>query len=255
MFDYAQLFCFAVRMKSYALQLQEFLLIGWLGLALTMAQAAPAGAPASTNQVPADNLPKAVLEELNVARTTPLKYVEYLKEHRRRFSGNLFQDALGARIMTQEGVGAVDEAIKVLSKQPPLAALKFSEGLSLAALDHAQDTGPSGLTGHDGSDGSTPSIRVSRYGKWEHTTGECIAYGSQEARQIVMQLIIDDGVANRGHRECIYNRDFRLAGIASAPHKTIRIVCVIDFAGGYMENRSAMRMRQAKQNHRGKAHK
>lgn len=210
---------------------------------MTVAHAAPeAPAPAHINEIQ-----KAVLSELNVARTTPLKYVEYLKDRRSRFKDKFFIGTPGVRVLTREGAAAVDEAIAALAKQPPLAALKFSEGLALAALDHAQDTGPKGLVSHDGSDGSDTAARIRRYGKVENVLGECISFGHNEARQIVLTLIIDDGVANRGHRRNIYNGDFRLAGIACGQHQTFKNMCVIDFAGAYKEDKPAILKRQTKQ--------
>ena len=60
--------------------------------------------------------------------------------------------------------------------------------------------------------------------------GENICYGPGEARLVVMDLIIDDGVANRGHRKNIFSRAFDTAGAACGPHPRFGNVCVIDFA-------------------------
>lgn len=220
----------------------KLLLVVLAGLASAFAEAKTN----ATEQVPMDKLQRAVMDELNIARTKPLKYVEYLKEHRRKFEGKIFNGPMGSKILTQEGVEAVDEAIVVLSKQKPLTALKPSEGLSLAALDHAEDTGPRGITGHDGFDGSDSERRMKRYGEWQTTYGENISYGFSDARLIVLQLIIDDGVPNRGHRTNIYNKDFHVAGIAYGQHKTFRSMCVIDFAGGYNDDKQAIRKRKVK---------
>jgi len=220
----------------------KLLRVCWLGLVITVAHAAPnAGVPAS-----GDAIQRAVLNELNVARTTPLKYVEYLKDQRTRFKGDVFMGTPGVRLVTHEGVAAVDEAIAALSSQTPLEPLKFSSGLALAALDHVQDSGPTGLVSHEGSDGSSSGARVRRYGQVVKGSGECISYGFYEARQIVMALIIDDGVASRGHRHIIFNGDFHLAGMATGPHKTFKHMCVIDFAGSYTDDPQAIRKRQAK---------
>lgn len=200
----------------------------------------------TTEKAGGNDLQKAVVAELNVARTQPMKYVEYLKAHKLKFNGNHYREDDGRKMSTKEGVAAVDEAIEFLSKQKPLGELKFSEGLSLAALDHVEDTGPAGITGHTGADGSDAAARVQRYGKWEKRTGENISYGFSAAKAIVMQLIIDDGVADRGHRSNIYQPAYRVVGIAIGPHKRYQHMCVMDFAGGYRDDRSAMRKRKSK---------
>lgn len=69
-----------------------------------------------------------------------------------------------------------------------------------ASKDHVMDTGPTGVTGHTGTDGSSPSDRVSKYVKVEGMSGESVAYGDETAEQVMISLMIDDGVPGRGHR-------------------------------------------------------
>lgn len=80
-----------------------------------------------------------------------------------------------------------------------------------------------------------PAVRVNRYGGWEKAIAENISYGPSGARDIVVSLIVDDGVPGRGHRQNIFNPDFRAAGTACGPHAVYGTMCVIDFAGEYRE--------------------
>ena len=182
-------------------------------------------------------LEKAVVQEVNLARTDPKRYATFLEEVRRGYDGKRLIRPGEIPLVTQEGAKAADEAIQFLRKQAPMQTLKPSRGMSLAARDHVKDQGPRGDTGHDGSDRSKPWNRVSRYGTWKNKTGENIAYGDSEARRIVIALIIDDGVPKRGHRKSIFDANFNVIGVAVGAHATYGTMCVMTFAGGYEEKR------------------
>jgi len=65
---------------------------------------------------------------------------------------------------------------------------------------------------------------------------QCIDYGTDDAFKIVSDLIIDDGVPNRGHRHALFTPEFKLVGIACGAHPKIRSMCVLNFAVSYEEN-------------------
>lgn len=180
-------------------------------------------------------LEKAIVDEINTARTNPRGYASFLEEWRRYYDGRLLKIPGERIIMTGEGTTAVNEAIELIRSTNPVPRLRPSKGMSLGAKDHVKDQGSSGSTQHKGSDRSQPWDRVNRYGTWEKSIGENISYGNEKARNIVIGLIVDDGVPSRGHRKNIFNPEFRVIGVAFGHHSTYRTVCVITFAGGYQE--------------------
>jgi uncharacterized protein YkwD len=180
-------------------------------------------------------LEDAVVYEINKARTAPKDYSSILEQYKSYYDKKLLKLPGEIPILTKEGAGAVVEAIRFLRSTKSISPLTPSKGMSSGAKDHAMDQGSSGATQHKGSDGSHPWDRVNRYGTWENSIAENIAYGSDKARTIVMFLIVDDGVSSRGHRKNIFNPDFRVIGVACGRHATYGIVCVITFAGGYKE--------------------
>ncbi|MFH7242153.1 MAG: CAP domain-containing protein [Spirulina sp.] len=131
-------------------------------------------------------------------------------------------------IATQEGKSAVQEAIDFLRNQEPLSPLEFSAQVALAAQTHADDQAD-GATGHTGSDGSRPSDRLDRAGALNSASGENIAYGSPTGQEVILDLIVDDGVPGRGHRVNIFTPRWTRTGAGCGPHATYGLVCVINY--------------------------
>lgn len=176
---------------------------------------------------------RQLLAETNAARSDPRRYAWYLREHRGRFLGNAYaHPGSMTMVITTEGVAAVDEAIRFLSRQRPLPPLAWSPGLARAAADLVQEQVHSGATGHEGESGSIRQ-RIERHGAWKIGIAENISYGPGTVRLVVMELIIDDGVRGRGHRKNIFDPGFTTAGAACGPHPMYGSMCVIDFAVGY----------------------
>jgi uncharacterized protein YkwD len=106
----------------------------------------------------------------------------------------------------------------------------MDEQLSLSSKDHVFETGKKGITGHYGSDRSSPATRIERYKKDYQTLGENIAYGFYTPRDVVIELFVDDGVYDRGQRKNLLNDQFENIGVNCGYHKTYRIMCVQNFA-------------------------
>jgi uncharacterized protein YkwD len=179
----------------------------------------------------------AVIREMNLARQNPALYATFVQELRSRMNGNVL--VLGhTRIRTKEGTGAVDEAIRFLQKAQPLPPLTLSRGMSRAAADHCADQADGGM-GHEGKDRSLPNKRIARYGNFSGWWGENLSYGKSNARDVVLALIIDDGLPGRKHRANIFSPNYNFAGAAFGPHARFGTMCSMDFAGGYAERGEA----------------
>jgi uncharacterized protein YkwD len=201
---------------------------------------------------------KDVILEMNKARADPKKYSElYIKPMLQYNWGGPFGAnsylAPGENVYTstKEGKNGIQSCINDLSKRQNMSPLLPTEGLFLAAKDHVNDTGPKGITGHTGSDRSSMGQRINRYGKWDGGAGENISYGHNIGRDIVVQLIVDDGVSNRGHRNNILNKNFKYAGGASGNHSEFTYMCVIDYANGYTSNSTGGQTAAASGNRQG----
>lgn len=201
-------------------------------LAVLLAGCAPAGAALPPTGPPrsAEAVLRAdIVAELNAARTDPAAYARKARALRARFNGDRIERPGEVDLLTREGPAAVDEAIAFLERQAPLPALRDSPGLARAAADHGAEQARTGGVGHDGADGSSAGDRMRRQGRWT-ATGEAIAYGPDGAEEVILQLIVDDGVPDRGHRGILFNPAYTLVGAACAPHPVWRTVCVLDFA-------------------------
>lgn len=177
----------------------------------------------------------AVVREMNLARQNPALYASYLEEMRGQFNGNILVRPGRIPFRTKEGVKAVDEAIRYLRSASPRSALAFSPGMSRAAADHCAAQAGGGMSHNAG--GNTGS-RISRYGSFSGSWGENISCGRQSAREIVIALIVDDGLRSRKHRENIFSTNFTVAGAATGPHAQYRTIASMAFAGGYAEGAS-----------------
>jgi len=205
--------------------------LAWAGSAGGQARAGP------TAPRPPDwtGLARGLVTEANLLRRDPAGYARYLEVMLSRFDGPLLQRPGRPLLRTEEGESAVREAIAALRRTRPMPPLRWSPGLARAAGDHVQDQGPVGGLEHRGSDGSRPARRMSRYGDWRGGVAENIAFGVNSAREVIVQLLVDDGVPARGHRAALLDPGWGYAGAACGAHRDYAQMCVMDFAAQYAE--------------------
>lgn len=195
------------------------LLCGAVGGAFALAVAQADAAPTRTEV--------AVLADLNRFRADPPAYVPVLGGYRARFDGKLLRGGEKGEIdiRTNEGPVAVDEAIRAIRAAKPLSQLQHSDLLARVAADHVAYQSRTGTTGHY-TRGIGPGERMVMRGG-QYRVSEVITYGHHSARGVVPQLLIDDGVPDRGHRVRLLRGDYRYAGVACGTHPTYRTMCVI----------------------------
>lgn len=169
---------------------------------------------------------EGVFAELNRFRSDPAAYTEYLGDYRERFEGKLLvgDDDSEIDIMTREGVVAVDEAIRELRREKPLPTLEWSDALARVAADHVAVQSRSGAVGHY-TRGRGPGERMKARGGGPYVN-EVITYGHHTPEGVVDQLLIDDGVPDRGHRHSLLRATHRYAGVACGSHPVHRTMCV-----------------------------
>lgn len=119
--------------------------------------------------------------------------------------------------------------LKDLAGIKNLPMLKPNSRLAKAAKVHVDDIGPKGLTQHESSDGTATFTRVRKYYNGGYM-GENISFGYSAAMDIVLQLLVDDGVESLGHRHNILNKNFIRIGLSIGSHKQYRSCCVQDFS-------------------------
>jgi len=110
--------------------------------------------------------------------------------------------------------------ITTLQQLKPIKSVLIPDSLNyLSAKCHAIYSGLNGYVGHE---------RM-RSGCNAHFYGECCDYGSSDALNILLDLLIDDGIPNFGHRNICLSPNYLTIGVSIQPHTTYGFNAVIDF--------------------------
>mmetsp|Transcript_11898 Transcript_11898/g.16499 ORF Transcript_11898/g.16499 Transcript_11898/m.16499 type:complete len:317 (+) Transcript_11898:53-1003(+) len=158
----------------------------------------------------------ALLKELNRARTHPHEYADILERDRKPyFDGkNLKLPNANVILVTEEGVGAVNEAIDFLRKQKPLPPFALSPGMTKAAREAIAEVGKIGDT-------ACESIkRFDQYGRFEQEAVEIASFGTADAKEIVIRFLICDGSSDRIQRAYIFEPIYGAIGLSVGEHNS-----------------------------------
>lgn len=173
-----------------------------------------------------------LFNEQNKVRKDPKSYVAKLQKWLPKFREKTLYLLSENPMKTFEGKEAVEEAIAFLKKQNPLPELIWSKELSMAARDHVEDIGGKGLTTHEGSNDETVSNRIERYCEWDSACAETIDFGFTDLENVIMNIIVDDGVNERFQRMNMFSPTFKYVGIAMGKHRDLNVSCVFVYTKG-----------------------
>jgi uncharacterized protein YkwD len=65
----------------------------------------------------------------------------------------------------------------------------------------------------------TVKDRLRKYGNVVSCYGENLSFHCEDAKEVMIQLIVDDGVLTRGHKDNIFNSEFNVMGCFTCDHK------------------------------------
>jgi len=162
---------------------------------------------------------------------------EYLNEEEKkvilfmnmaRHDGSLFSESFleayirENRLENSSYIRSLRRDLKNVSRLTPFIP---ERDLSAIAQEHARSSGENGSIGHEGFKKRFEPLMGNPY---QHV-GENCSYGYERAIDIVLSLLIDEGIKSLGHRNNILAPDFNSAGVAIRPHKTYGVNCVMDF--------------------------
>ena len=126
---------------------------------------------------------------------------------------------------TSKYEASLRKELKTISNLP---MLQPEANLCKSAKYHAEDMGKNGRTGHSSTNGQGFADRLYSYYDGGAIAENC-SYGHKHALDIVMQLLIDQGVESLGHRRNILNRSYTAIGVCITTHTQYKYNCVQDF--------------------------
>lgn len=178
-----------------------------------------------------------MLIELNMVRSDPQRYIQYIKYYKRYLKARAIHpqryminthnevdaesgevvtrhDTLWGKKVRQAKLAACDQLLKELETQPALKQLLPHQGLYQSAKAHADDQRQQGTFDHIGSDQRHPQDRIPQQVEEMRCAGENLEHGTKSVRMVVVKLLVDAGEKDRQDRRNMLNPQWRYV----APH-------------------------------------
>lgn len=175
-------------------------------------------------------------DSLTIAKANTAIDADYLSEEEKkvifltnmaRTNGPLFAETYLTAFLELSGSKPnqyTKSLINDLQEVKDLPMLIPETDLYKAARGHALQSGRTGHTGHKGFKSRYKPL-MQKY----MAVGENCYYGSQSAMEIVIKLMIDEGIKDLGHRKNMFDRGYNSIGVSIKPHKVYQYNCVMSF--------------------------
>ena len=183
-------------------------------------------------------LSSLIISEINKVRQNPSSYISLIKKQKDLIKGEILYRENESPIQLTEGEKSFQNAIDYLKKKKKTFKLEENNNLNLAALDLVNDIGPKGLFSHEDSNGNNLNDRIEKYCEWENCCNEIIQFSSKKPEEIIIDIIVDDGIENKLNRESLFNDNYKFIGCGINEHKDFGFVIAIILVGGIREKNS-----------------
>jgi len=177
-----------------------------------------------------ERIKREVIAESNRIRTNPKAYIPILEGYLKNFDGNLLTLPDKHEILeTEEGPRAYKEAIEFLKNQKPINVIEYDEEASKVALEYSKFLSNS----KEGQveDENQIEQRVEKYLDYDYSISENIDFGGNTGVEVIVNLLVDDGVKNRTHRENLFSDKYEYYGVGVFEHPDYDFCTVIDYFG------------------------
>ena len=177
-----------------------------------------------------ERIKREVIAESNRIRTNPKAYIPILEGYLKNFDGNLLTLPDKHEILeTEEGPRAYKEAIEFLKNQKPINVIEYDEEASKVALEYSKFLSNS----KEGQveDENQIEQRVEKYLDYDYSISENIDFGGSTGVEVIVNLLVDDGVKNRIHRDNLFSDKYEYYGVGVFEHPDYDFCTVIDYFG------------------------
>ena len=185
-----------------------------------------------------ESLSSKIILEINKVRQNPSSYIPILKKEKDLIKGEILNRPNQSPIQLTEGEKGFQDSMDYLKKKKKTFPLEENNYLNLAASDLVNDIGPKGLFSHEDSNGNNISDRIEKYCEWEISCNEIIVFSSKNPQEIVIDIIVDDGIENKLNRESLFSDNYKFIGCGINEHKDFGNVIVLVLTGGIREKDS-----------------